>query len=137
MTLDDIREEIADAYADGIPKAEVVRGFKSRLWSIVADWDCLANDLVTPEIAAEGYANDVEISRLIQLAIAEKSDNGDDPEKKIGRLITELALRRADAEFDDILSDIGETVYQDRPRLLGRTSETFAEWGRSFMGERA
>lgn len=125
-----IREEIADTYLHGIPTAGEVRRFKALLWPVIAGWDYVVDDSLDHE---------KELIRLIQLAIEGKDDDGDDPEKKIGRLITELALRRADAEFDDIVSDIGEarSVYQDRPRLLGRTAETFAEWGRSFMGERA
>lgn len=96
-TLDAIRIEIEEAYEAGIPQAGEVRRFKAKLWPVVAGWDYVMDDAVDHE---------KELCRLIQLAIEEKDDDGEDPEKKIGRLITEIALKRAAAEFSDIIDEI-------------------------------
>lgn len=109
-TLTLIREEIADAYEHGIPTAAEVRRFKANLWPVVAGWDYVVDDIVTPVIGRDGQvlpSPEAELCRLIQLAIEEKAaDDGQDPEKAIGRLITELALKRATAGFDDILDEL-------------------------------
>lgn len=95
--LDSIRDDIADAYSVGLPKASEVRKLKARLWPVVAGWDYVTDD---------ASQHEKELTRLIQLAIEERDDDGDDPEKKIGRLITELAMSRAAIEFNDIIDEL-------------------------------
>lgn len=101
--LDSIRDDIADAYEHGIPKAAEVRKLKARLWPIVAGWDYIVDDVQDRSRILNGEA---ELTRLIQLAIEEKDDDGDDPEKSIGRLITLLALQRANSEYVDIIDEL-------------------------------
>lgn len=101
--LDSIRDDIADAYSVGIPKASEVRKLKARLWPVVAGWDYIVDDIQDRSRILNGEA---ELTRLIQLAIEERDDDGDDPEKKIGRLITELAMSRAAIEFNDIIDEL-------------------------------
>jgi len=101
--LDAIRDDIADAYSVGIPKASEVRSFKARLWPVVAGWEYIVDDVQDRDRIYNGEA---ELTRLIQLAIEEKDDDGEDPEKSIGRLITLLALQRASSEFADIIEEL-------------------------------
>ena len=96
-TLDAIKAEITETYDHGIPTAGVVRRFQAQLWPVIAGWDYVVDDCLDHE---------KELCRLVQLAIEEKDDDGADPEKKIGQLITELALKRATSEFDDIVDEI-------------------------------
>jgi hypothetical protein len=95
--LDNIKAEITETYSNGIPTSGVVRRFKAEMWPLVAGWDYVVDDSLDKE---------KELTRLLQLAIEEKDDEGDDPEKKIGRLITEIALNRVTTDFDDFIDGL-------------------------------
>ena len=106
--LDALRLEIEETYEHGIPTAGVVRKFKAKLWPVIAGWDYVMDD------ASE---HEKELCRLIQLGIEQKDDEGDDPEKKLGALIVQMALNRTVGEFNDIIDEIQEKklAIEDEP----------------------
>jgi hypothetical protein len=74
----------------------------------------------------------------VQLAIeGKKTSWGESAETVIGRKLVECALKRVTPEFDDLINEADEArmALDDAP--LGRSVETFGEWARGFLGERA
>jgi hypothetical protein len=128
-TLDAIRAEIAEyASPNKMPDADC-RMFKAKLFPIVSGWD---------EVVDNSLDIEAELVALVQLAIeGKKTSWGESAETVIGRKLVECALKRVTPEFDDLINEADEArmALDDAP--LGRSVETFGEWARGFLGERA